>query len=119
MRRLIAALFFCASVTAGYADAESARALTHQLKDKYWNCLAAEGVQALPRKMSGQDFVIFIRGRCLDQLKHFRIALVDYLALKHPDVEMRAHLAAADQVIQAAIDDIASTYVDLKSAPAR
>jgi len=101
------------------ADAEAARLATHRFKDAYWNCLAQEAVKALPRKMAGSDFVIFIKGRCLDEVKQFRIALVDYLAIKHPDVQMPTHLMAADQTIQAALADISSTYVDLKTKDGR
>lgn len=96
---------------------EKAGLTAHQSKEKYWNCLAEEAIRVLPRKMDGQDFMIFIKGRCLDEVKQFRISLISYLSRKHPDVEIRDNMAAADQVIVAAIDDISSTYVDLKSQP--
>ena len=65
--------------------------------------------------MSGVDFVIYLKGRCPDQLKQFRTAFIDYLAIKHPDVPMAMHFTAAEQVISAAVDDAASAYVDLKT----
>ena len=95
------------------ADVEKARLATHQLKEPYWQCLSEETVKVLSRKMSGPDFVVYIKGRCPDQKKQFRIALIDYFAMKHPDIATSMHFTTADQVISAAIDDAASAYVDL------
>src|ERR1700694_139895 len=94
------------------ADDEKARLAAHHFKEVYWQCLADETVRNLGRNMSGPDFVIYLKGRCPDQLKQFRIAFIDYLAIKHPDVPMAMHFTAAEQVISAAVDDAASAYVD-------
>jgi hypothetical protein len=95
------------------ADQEAARAMAHQFKEVYWKCLADEAVRILPRKMPASDFVIYIKGRCPDEKKSFRVALVDYFAIRHPEIGAGEHLASADYAVGAALDDIASTYVDL------
>jgi hypothetical protein len=86
-----------------------------RFKEIYWKCLADEAVRVLPRNMSAPDFVIYIKGRCPDQRQQFRVALVDYLALRHSDVAMSDHFSAADYAISTALDDVASAYVDMKT----
>ena len=114
-RIALAAVLLSAMVGASAAqDADSiqARQTAHQYKEKYLQCLANESARALPRRMDAQEFVVFIKGRCLDEVKQFRIALVDYiLALKHPELDMQTHFTMSNQIVASAINDIAGSYV--------
>jgi hypothetical protein len=104
-----------AGVPAAGADQEQARLIAHRAKDVYWQCLAHETVRALPRKMSGSDFEIYIKGRCLDEAKQFRIKMADFLSIAHPEMGTANHISSADWAISKAIEDVASTYVDLNT----
>ena len=89
MRRvLIGILAIFPAMALAQNENDIAGVAAHLLKEAYWNCLAEESVRVLPRKMSGPDFVIYIKGRCPDQLVKFRVAMIDYLAMRHPDVAM-------------------------------
>jgi hypothetical protein len=93
---------------------DQARRIAHQSKEKFLKCLADETENALPRKLGVQEFVVFIKGRCLDEVKQFRIALLDYiLALDHPDLDIETHFAKSNKIIANTISDIADTYVGL------
>jgi hypothetical protein len=98
-----------------HANEEQSRARAHAMKQLYWDCLTKETLRALPKKLSGNDFSLFVKPKCPDERIQFSVALVDYLALKFPDVPMRTHLDQAQSVIQAAIDDVVSSYVEVQS----
>lgn len=94
------------------ADSVQARQTAHQYKEKYLQCLADESASALQRKMDAQEFAVFIKGRCLTEVKQFRVALIDYiLALKRPELDMQTHFTMSNQIVAHAIDDIAGSYV--------
>src|SRR5262245_28323268 len=78
---------------ASAADEERARVAAQQFKQLYWDCLAREVIQALPRKLSGPDFIVYIKDRCSAEQQQFRVAFIDYIAIKHPDVPVSAHFA--------------------------
>jgi hypothetical protein len=62
---------------------------------------------------SRADFVIYIRAKCPNERQQFKVAFVDYLALRHPELAMNMHFSAFEDVAKAAIDDVASAYIDL------
>jgi hypothetical protein len=115
MQRLIMITALIAVTGTAVVANDNGRAVAHQFKEAYWNCLAQETVRVLPRKMAGPDFLVFIQGRCPDERKQFRTALVDFLAREFPTIAAQTHLSEADRAIQLAIEDAASAYVDLKS----
>jgi hypothetical protein len=43
-----------------------------QAKKQYWDCLADETARLVSRKMSGQDFAIYLKGACLNEQYQFR-----------------------------------------------
>ena len=108
-----------ASILVGFtaADEEKARQGAHQLKAIYWQCLADVTQRQLTRAMSTEDFSIFIKGVCLAEEQNFRVAVVDYLAMKFPEISTGTHLAEADRLVSLAQADVVSTYIDLKSKP--
>ena len=114
-RIALAAVLLSAMAGAGAAQdaaATQARQTAHQYKEKYLQCLADESVRVLPQRMDAQEFTVFIKGRCLDELKQFRVALIDYiLALKHPELDMQKHFTATNQIVAHAIDDAAGNYI--------
>ena len=109
----------CVAQACNYANAqareETARLEAHQYKEAYSQCLGNETVQALPRSMSGSDFTIYIKGRCLNERNQFWTKLAAYLSIQFPNVAMAVHFKEADGAITKAIEDAASTYVDLKA----
>src|SRR3954453_3500247 len=80
-----AALAFAAGLPVMGANEEQARFTVRRFKDIYLQCLSNEAIKVLPRNMSGSDFRIYIKDRCLDEANQFRITMADYLDIKHPD----------------------------------
>jgi len=111
-RHLITLACVLAVASNAYADEEAARRAAHAFKEQYWECLASTAVQALPKKFSGQDFAYYVKGSCPDEAQNFRVAVVDYLALKFPNIDACTHLASANMVISAAQDDIVKFYIE-------
>ena len=118
---MIRIIFVVGMLTAGalpalaQADQEKARQWAHSFKEQYWQCLANETERMLPRKISAQDFSLFIKGACPTEAQKFRVALVDYLAMKFPDIAANTHLSAADNAISLAQADVVKTFIELKS----
>ncbi len=111
MKRLLIVLSLTMA-TAAHADEETARKRAHTFKQAYWDCLTAVTVQALPRKLSGQDFSYYIKGSCPDEAQPFREAMMGYLGLKFPGIDIGAHLASANMAISAAQDDVVKAYIE-------
>ena len=63
----------------------------------------------------GADFQLYIKGTCQVDAQRFRVAMVDYLALKFPDMQVSMHFTTANDAIRLAIEDIVSAYIDLKN----
>jgi hypothetical protein len=78
----------------------------------YWRCLASEVVAMLPTKMSGQDFSVYVKGKCLAEQQSFRAALTAYFAKTMPSKTDADHRTAADLVIHGTQDDAASAHDD-------
>lgn len=97
------------------ADEEKARQWAHDYKEQYWKCLANETQRMLPRNISAQDFSLFIKGACPTEAQRFRVALIDYLAMKFPDIAASTHLSSADNAISLAQADVVKTFIELKS----
>jgi len=86
-------------VASAQSREETARLDAHRYKDAYWQCFADEAVRALPRDMSGTDFAIYIKGRCLSEPNQFRIKMAGYLGIKFPDVAAAERINSADWAI--------------------
>ena len=106
----------CIVLASRYANAQSreetARLEAHQYKEAYWQCLSNETAQALPRNMSGSDFTIYIKSRCLNERNQFWTKMAAYLSIQFPNVAMAVHFKEADGAIAKAIEDASSTYVN-------
>jgi hypothetical protein len=98
------------------ADVETARRAAHAAKEAYWGCLASTMAQALARKLPTQDFVYYVKGACPDEARKFRVAMIDFLSLKHPDVDMSTHWAGANTAITAAQDNVVSGYIERRAS---
>ena len=110
-----AALVFADRIPVMGADEEQARLTVRRFKDIYLQCLSNEAIKVLPRNMSGSDFVIYIKGRCLDEANQFRITMANYLDIKHPDSASATHINSADRAISEAIENIATFYAGFKT----
>jgi|tagenome__1003787_1003787.scaffolds.fasta_scaffold20807064_2 hypothetical protein len=110
-----AALVFAAGLPVMGADEEQARLTVRRFKDIYLQCLSNEAIKALPRNMSGSDFRIYIKERCLDEANQFRLTMADYLDIKHPDSAAATHISSADRALSEAIENIASFYAGFKT----
>ena len=49
-------------------------------------------IKALPRNMSGSDFRIYIKDRCLDEANQYRTTMTDYLDISTQTVQPRPSL---------------------------
>ena len=74
-----------------------------------------EAIKVLPQNMSGSDFRIYIKDRCLDEANQFRLTMADYLDVKHPDSAAATHISSADRAISEAIENIAKFYAGFKT----
>src|SRR3954464_2243928 len=101
-----AALVFAAGLPVMGADEEQARLTVRRFKDIYLQCLSNEAIKALPRNMSGSDFRVYIRDRCLDEANQFRLTMADYLDIRHSDSAAATHISSADRAISEAIENV-------------
>lgn len=113
---VIIAMLVGASIQTSAQDAatETLEQEAQQAKTQYLDCLSNETKRVVPRKMSGQDFVIFIKGVCLNDQSLFRNALIRVFA-RNRNMDQQMASATIDRVIAASIEHFASIYVDLKS----
>jgi hypothetical protein len=86
-------------------------------KGKYWECLEGETKRMLPRSLSGQDFALFLKGACPGEANKFRVALVDYLAMMHPDMGINTYMTSANEVISSTQAVYVKSYIEMKSEP--
>jgi hypothetical protein len=115
---VIIAMLVGASIQTSAQDAATQRfeLKAQQAKKQYWDCLADETAKVVSRKMSGQDFVIYIKSACLNEQYQFRDALINVFS-RNRKMDQHMLYATVDRVIAASMDNFASIYVDLKSDP--
>jgi hypothetical protein len=97
------------------AEIETAHKWSISFRDQYWECLAKETVRMLPTKVSAQDFSLFLKGACPDQAQKFRVAMVDYFAMKHPDIPAQTHLSSADNAISLGQADALKFFIEQRA----
>jgi hypothetical protein len=112
---VLALATFASSASADEVDEAHRQAL--QGRDSYWNCLAREYSPDHIKSMSAQDFSAAIAAACPSERQNFRVTLIDYLSIQHPDAEAGAHLSAANRAIEFAQKDIVTAFVRHKAAP--
>ena len=105
----------CVTQANAQSQGETARLEAGRSKEAYSQCLGNETTQALPRNMSGSDFTIYIKDRCLNERNQFWTKMAAYLNIQFPNVAMAVHFKEADGAITKAIEDAASNYADLKT----
>jgi hypothetical protein len=98
-------------------DVEDAHRQAVQGRDSYWNCLAREYSPDHIKSMSAQDFTAAIAAACPSERQNFRVTLMDYLSMQHPDADADAHLTTANRAIELAQKDIVTAFVHHKAAP--
>jgi hypothetical protein len=97
------------------ADAESdLLKKARDLHGKYWLCLVKEAVVVLPKGLSRADFALLATAACPAEAQRLRGALIDYWALKSPEMTMTERMATANRPISEAVDDIVDWYMDPK-----
>jgi hypothetical protein len=57
-----------------------------------WACLQAEVQKNLSLRTRSDDFAPYVKGACSQETQAFRVPWVDYLAMKHPDIDASTHL---------------------------
>jgi len=98
-------------------EVEEAHRQALQGRDSYWNCLAREYSPDHIKSMSAQDFTADIAAACPSERQNFRVTLMDYLSMQHPEAEAGAHLTTANRAIELAQKDIVTAFVRHKAAP--
>jgi len=114
----LATLTSSALTSSALADeVEDAHRQALQGRDSYWNCLAREYSPDHIKTMSAQDFTADIAAACPSERQNFRVTLMDYLSMQHPDADAGAHLSTANRAIELAQKDIVTAFIRHKSAP--
>jgi hypothetical protein len=95
-------LIIFAVVLSGFTDQqiEAVGAFTHKANEALWTCLKAEVQKSVSLRMTPDDFASYVSGVCFRETRAFRVSLVDYLAMKHPDLDDSTHVATADSIIR-------------------
>jgi hypothetical protein len=115
---MIIAMLVGASIqtSAQDADTKTLELEAQQAKKQYSDCLSNETKRAASRKMSGQGFVIFIKGVCLNDQSLYRNALIRVFS-RNRNMDQQMVDAATVREIAVSIDNFARIYVDRKSDP--
>jgi hypothetical protein len=114
----LATLASSALASSAFADeVDDAHRQALQGRDSYWNCLAREYSPDHIKTMSAQDFTADIAAACPSERQNFRVTLLDYLSMQHPDAEAGAHLSTANRAIELAQKDIVTAFIRHKAAP--
>jgi hypothetical protein len=114
MRIMIALALACVASNALADDVEDAHREAIRGRDSYWNCLAREYSPEHIKTMSVEDFTADIAGACRSERQNFRVSLIDYLSMQHPDAETGSHLSTANRAIELAQKDIVTAFVRRK-----
>jgi hypothetical protein len=114
MRMMLALAFACMASSALADDVEDAHKEAIRGRDSYWNCLAREYSTEHVKTMSIPDFTADIAGACRSERQNFRVSLIDYLSVQHPDEESGSHLSTANRAIELAQKDIVTAFVRRK-----
>lgn len=67
-------------------------------------------------KWSVEDAVDYFKAACEAEAQYFKIALLDYLSMKNPEVADGVHLRQTDQIIMQWRDKAMGDYIEAKSA---
>ena len=116
MRMFLAAGLALIATGAWADEIQDAHRLALQGRDSYWNCLAREYSRDGTKGMSAKDFTADIQSVCPSERQNFRVALIDYLSMQHPDSESDAHLSTANRAIELAQKDIITAFIKHKAA---
>ena len=116
MRTMIALALACAASGALADDVEDAHRQAIRGRDSYWNCLAREYSPEHVKSMSIEDFTADIAAACRSERQNFRVSLIDYLSIQHPDAETGSHLSTANRAIEFAQKDIVTAFTRRKGA---
>jgi hypothetical protein len=117
MRILLALALATFASSASADEVEEAHRQALQGRDSYWNCLAREYSPDHIKSLSAQDFTAAIAAACPSERQNFRVTLMDYLSMQHPDAEAGAHLSTANRAIELAQKDIVTAFLRHKSTP--
>ncbi|MGA7806126.1 hypothetical protein [Bradyrhizobium sp.] len=117
MRTMIALTLMLTGSSALADDMDDAHRQALQGRDSYWNCLAREYSPDRVKTMSEQDFIANIAAACPSERQNFRVSLIDYLAMQHPDEDSGRHLSTANHAIELAQKDIVTAFIRRKGAP--
>ena len=113
MRSAIGALFvFSGTIIAAEASQERSQMAAERFD--YWRCLASEVVATLPTKISGEEFAVYVKEKCLTEGQRFRSALTAYFAKTMPSETTVDHMMSADLVISTTQEDAISVYNNLQ-----
>jgi hypothetical protein len=115
MRMILAAALAVLAPAAWADELDDAHRLAIQGRDSYWNCLAREFQSDGTKGMSAADFTADIAHVCPSERQNFRVTLIDYLSMQHPDAESGAHLSTANRAIDLAQKDIVNAFVRRKA----
>jgi hypothetical protein len=81
-------------------EIEAAHQWAEKTKEALSACLQAEVKNSLMLRMKPADFALYIKGACVQEANSFRVPFVDYLAIKHRDVDSATHGSTADGIVE-------------------
>lgn len=117
MRILLALALAALASHAQAEEVDEAHRQALQGRDSYWNCLAREYSPDHIKSMSAQDFTAAIAAACPSERQNFRVTLMDFLSMQHPDADADSHLTTANRAIELAQKDIVTAFVRHKATP--
>jgi hypothetical protein len=117
MRTMMILALVCLTSNALADEVDDAHRQALQGRDSYWNCLAREYSPEHIKTMSIGDFTADIAAACPSERQNFRVTLIDYLSMQHPDAESGVHLSTANRAIELAQKDIVTAFVRRKAEP--
>ena len=85
-------------------------------RDAYWDCIGKEGAHILQTtSMAPTDFALYLGGVCPNEAQQFTVAMVDFLAVKYPDIPTGTHMTSAKNAIELAQKNLVTEYIKLRS----
>jgi hypothetical protein len=113
MRVAVGALFmFFGTIIAAEASQERSQVAAQRFS--YWRCLASAVVATLPTRISGEEFAVYVKEKCVTEGQRFRSALTAYFAKTMPSKTTVDHMMSADLVISTTQEDAISVYNNLR-----
>jgi hypothetical protein len=102
--------FVCGACVA--ADLEQAHRNAMATLDNFQDCLSDEYVKVThAKKMTEQEFVVYIGGACIPAREDYRARMGEFLAAQFPMMKQSLHIDSANESVKQIQADIVRAYV--------